>query len=328
MALVDHRPTHVVSAASAPAAAPSTPQTSAPRVGIAPDSWGVWNPADEAQPSPAQYLREVAEAGFHWTELGPYGYLGTDAARLAEQFAEHSLQLSAGTQAMPLEQGAAAVEEVWAETQEIAALVRELGGEHLIALPSMWVRDALGHVDGPRTLDGNGWRNLTAGLDEIGRRLSAEFGLALQFHSHADSPVGSRREVVRLLESTNPAHVNLCLDIGHLAYYQVDCERLLREHPERIGYLHLKQVAPEIVAEVLKEDLSFAEAVARGAMVEPPHGVPGYGPILELAARANPGVFAIVEQDMYPVADFSEPVRIARRTREHIERCGSEVRLR
>jgi inosose dehydratase len=321
-------PAHTVPDAAGAAVGTLAPAPSAPRVGIAPDSWGVWTPVDEAQPSPEQYLREVAEAGFHWTELGPYGYLGTDAARLAEQFAEHDLQLSAGTQGMPLEQGAAAIEEVWAETREVAALVTALGGEHVIALPSMWVRDALGHVDGPRTLDEDGWRDLTGGLDEIGRRLAAEFGLALQFHSHADSPVGSRRELDRLLEGTDPAHVNLCLDTGHLAYYQVDCARLLREHPERIGYLHLKQVAPEIVAEVLKEDLSFAEAVARGAMVEPPHGVPGYGPILELAAQANPGVFAIVEQDMYPVADFSEPVRIARRTREHIEGCGAEVRLR
>lgn len=323
-------------------ALPSTPTTAvtssepithaqsaaAPRIGIAPDSWGVWNPVDPAQPEPEQYLREVEHAGYHWTELGPYGYLGTDASRLAEQFAQHALQLSAGTAFMPLQRGASVLEEVWQEVRAVASLVNALGGEHLIALPSLWERDPHGHVQGCRSFSEAECGDYAEGLDEIGRRLRTEFGLALQFHSHADSAIGSYREVVQLLERTDPAHVNLCLDTGHLAYYHADCERLIREHPERIGYLHLKQVAPEILADVLKNDIPFAEAVRRGVMVEPPLGTPGYGPILNLAAAANPGIFAIVEQDMYPVADLSEPLRIATRTREHIAGCGADVRFR
>ncbi|UQN28183.1 sugar phosphate isomerase/epimerase family protein [Brachybacterium kimchii] len=315
--------------AAAVASAPtSAPDASAPRVGIAPDSWGVWNAIDPAQPSPEQYVREVAEAGYRWTELGPYGYLGTDAGRLAEQLAEHDLSLSAGTVFTPLQEGEDALERIWQETRQVGALVRALGGEHVIAIPTLWERGADGHVQGPRTFDDAQWGLFTRGVDELGRRLAEEFGLALQFHSHAESPVGSGREVVELLERTDPRHVNLCVDTGHLAYYQVDCERLLREHPERVGYLHLKQVDPELLAEVLKNDIPFAEAVQRGVMVEPPYGVPGYAPILELAAAARPGVFAVVEQDMYPVADFADPVRIARRTREHIAGCGAPVRFR
>lgn len=315
--------------ASQPAAPDSTAATTsaAPRVGIAPDSWGVWNPVDAAQPSPEQYLREVAEAGFHWTELGPYGYLGTDADRLREQFAAHDLALSAGTAFAPL-QREGSLEEVWTEVAEVARLVRALGGLHVIAIPALWERDPSGAVQGPRSFDRDAWARFTAGHDEIGRRLREEFDLSLQFHSHAESPVGSYREVVRFLEDTDPAAVNLCLDTGHLAYYQADSERLIREHPERVGYLHLKQVEPDLLADVLKNDVSFAEAVRQGVMVEPPHGVPGYAPILELAARAHPGLFAIVEQDMYPLADLSEPLRIARRTHEHIVDCGAAVRFR
>lgn len=32
------------------------------KVGIAPDSWGVWNAEDPLQPLPGQYLREAAAA--------------------------------------------------------------------------------------------------------------------------------------------------------------------------------------------------------------------------------------------------------------------------
>ncbi len=57
----------------------------------------------------------------------------------------------------------------------------------------------------------------------MGRRILDEYGLRVQFHSHADSHVGYQPEIERFLESTDPAYVNLCLDTGHVAYYGGDC---------------------------------------------------------------------------------------------------------
>ena len=306
----------------------STSSTDAPRVGIAPDSWGVWNAVDDAQPGPDQYLREVAEAGYHWTELGPYGYLGTDPGRLAEELARYDLTLSAGTAFTALHRGPRALEEAWGHVREVASLVETLGGQHVITIPELWERGADGVVVGRRCFDAGEWDAFLAGHDEIGRRLLEEFGLRQQFHSHAESPIGSYREVVRLLEGTDERYTNLCLDTGHLAYYFGDNVRLIGEHPSRIGYLHLKQVEPDHLAHVLKNDIPFADAVAEGVMVEPPHGVPGYGPVLTEAARHVPGIFAGIAQDMYPVGDFAKPLPIARRTREYIEVCGGPARFR
>ncbi|KAA9394540.1 TIM barrel protein [Kocuria coralli] len=306
---------------------PTSPQD-APRVGIAPDSWGVWNAVDDAQPGPEQYLREVAEAGYHWTELGPYGYLGTDPDKLADDLERHGLALSAGTVFTGLHRGPGAIEGAWADVRQVASVVKALGGQYVITIPELWERAADGGVTGHRTFDSGEWSSFLAGHDEIGRRLLEEFGLRQQVHSHAESPIGSYREVVRLLEGTDERYTNLCLDTGHLAYYFGDNVRLIREHPSRIGYLHLKQVDPDYLAHVLKNDISFAEAVAEGVMVEPPHGVPGYGPVLSEAAQHTPGIFAVIEQDMYPVGDFSKPLPIARRTREYIEGCGGPARFR
>lgn len=305
-----------------------TQHETAPRVGIAPDSWGVWNAQDPAQPAPAQYLREVGEAGFHWTELGPFGYLGTDPERLRDDFARHDLALSAGTAFTGLHRGPGEIETAWRAVSEVARVVAALGGAHVITIPELWERDAAGAVAGAREFTAAEWTAFAAGHDEIGRRLLEEFGLRQQFHSHAESPVGSQREVVRLLEATDPRYTNLCLDTGHLAYYFGDALRLITAHPDRIGYLHLKQVEPDLLAHVLKNDLPFADAVAQGVMVEPPLGVPAYAPILEAATRATPGVFAIIEQDMYPVADFAAPLEIARRTRAHLAGCGAPLRFR
>lgn len=300
----------------------------APRVGIAPDSWGVWNPVDDAQPGPDQYLREVAAAGYHWTELGPYGYLGTDAGRIDATFAELDLALSAGTVFTNLHRGADEIECAWSDVRRVAELVHALGGEHVITIPGLWDRDRSGSVTGSREFSASEWGDFLAGHDEIGRRLVEEYGLRQQFHSHAESPIGSYLEVVRLLEGTDDRYTNLCLDTGHLAYYFGDNVRLIQEYPSRIGYLHLKQVEPDYLAHVLKNDIPFADAVAGGVMVEPPAGVPGYGPILAEASKRLPGIFAIIEQDMYPVGDFSKPLPIAMRTREYIQTCGGPARFR
>lgn len=292
----------------------------APRVGIAPDSWGVWNAVDPLQPGPEQYLREVQEAGYTWTEIGPYGFLGTDHAQVADVIAAHNLKVSGGTVFTGMHRGLSELDNAWAEISKVAALVQSLGAEHLITIPEMWQRhSATGDVESARTFTGSEWSNFLAGHDALGKRLFEEFGLQQQFHSHAETPIGSYNEIVRLLEGTNPEYVNLCLDTGHFSYYWGDSVRLISEFPDRIGYLHLKQVEPDMLVDVLKNEISFVDAVKMGVMVEPPHGSPDYGPILEVANKHNPGIFAIIEQDMYPLPDFALPKQIAIRTREYIQ---------
>ena len=48
------------------------------KIGSAPDSWGVWFPSDPKQIPWNRFLDEIVEAGYEWTELGPYGYLPTN----------------------------------------------------------------------------------------------------------------------------------------------------------------------------------------------------------------------------------------------------------
>jgi len=303
----------------------STPE---PRIGIAPDSWGVWNAVDPVQPPPEQYLREVQQAGYHWTELGPYGYLGTDAAKIADDLAAHDLELSGGTVFTGLHKGAGAVDEYWPAVAAVARLVLALGADQLITLPEMWSRGEDGKVKSPREFSAEEWDSFLAGHDELGKRLLEEFGVHQQFHSHAESQIGSRNEVVRMIEGTDGRYVNMCLDTGHFAYYLGDSLRLIEEFGDRIGYIHLKQVEPNILADVLKNDIDFVTAVNRGIMIEAPYGTPDYAPILDAITTANPGCFAVVEQDLYPVASFDVPLPIAKRTFEHITTCGPRVRVR
>jgi inosose dehydratase len=296
------------------------------RIGTAPDSWGVWFADDPRQTPWDRFLDEVQAAGYHWIELGPYGYLPTDAHQLQDELGKRDLRISGGTVFTGFHKGPEQWERAWDQVLKVAGLTRAVGGEHVVVIPDLWRSDATGETLEPRTLTGEQWDSLAAGHDRLGKALLDEYGLRQQFHSHADSHVGTRGEVVRLLEVTDPRYVNLCLDTGHFAYYGGDSVALIEQFPDRIGYLHLKQIDPEVRFEVLKNDTPFGDA-ASVVMVEPPAGIPDFAPIIEAVAAIDPETFAIVEQDM-PGVDIDLPLGIATRTREHIFGCSPLTRSR
>ncbi|AZZ51719.1 sugar phosphate isomerase/epimerase family protein [Rathayibacter festucae] len=297
------------------------------RIGTAPDSWGVWFPDDPGQIPWRRFLDEVVAAGYEWIELGPYGYLPTDPHELEDELGSRGLKLSAGTVFTGFHKGEDQWKRAWDQALDIAGLASKLGAEHLVVIPDLWRSDATTEILESRTLDDEQWAELAKGHDQLGKALLDEFGMKQQFHSHADSHVGTYREVERFLTETDAAYTNLCLDTGHFAYYLGDNVKLIEAFPERIGYLHLKQVEPDVLAAALKNDTPFATAVAQGVMTEPPHGVPAFAPIIEAVAKIDPEIFAIVEQDMYGV-DIDLPGPIAERTFRHIFGCTAMARVR
>jgi inosose dehydratase len=296
------------------------------RIGTAPDSWGVWFADDPGQIGWERFLDEVVIAGYEWIELGPFGYLPTDPHRLQDELGSRGLRLSAGTVFTGFHKGPEEWERAWKQALDVAGLAAQLGAEHLVVIPDLWRSDATSIQLEPRTLDDEQWTRLGAAHDRLGKALLEEFGMKQVFHSHADSHVGTRREVERFLEQTDPAFTNLCLDTGHFSYYGGDSLALIAKYPERIGYLHLKQVDTDQLFDVLKNDVPFAQAVRDGIMIEPPRGVPELAPIIEAVATLDPEIFAIVEQDMFGT-DVDRPLPIATRTREHIFGTTSHARI-
>ena len=294
--------------------------TSTITIGTAPDSWGVWFPDDPEQLPASQFLREVVEAGYGWIELGPYGYLPKDPAQLQDLLDEHQLKVLAGTVFSHLHQ-ADSWDYTWKQVTDVAALTQAVGGKHIVVIPEPWRDHKTGAPKEDRELSDEQWDLLTGGHDELGKRILDEYGLHVQFHSHADSHVGYQPDIERFVESTNPEFVNLCLDTGHVAYYGGDNLELIAKYPDRIGYLHLKQVNPAIIAQVLDADISFPEAVRMGAMIEPPQGVPEMGPVLDAVAALDRDLLAIIEHDLYPCAP-DVPLPIAKRTKTYLSSCS------
>jgi inosose dehydratase len=199
-----------------------------------------------------------------------------------------------------------------------------MGGGHIVVIPAMWRDDVTGEAVESGTLSDKAWSDLFAGHNRLGKTLLEDFGLKQQFHSHADSHVGAQEDIETLLGATDPKYLNLCLDTGHAEYCGASSLELIKNYPDRIGYLHLKQINPDILKKVNEENMTWAAANLAGVMTEPPNGLPDLRAVIEAVEALDRLIFGIVEQDMYPVA-FDVPMPIAKRTRNYLLSCGSRT---
>ncbi len=290
-------------------------------LGTAPDSWGVWFPEDPHQVTWDRYLDEVANAGYVWTELGPQGFLPQDPVQLRDELAIRGLKVCGGTVFAGLHKGKEGLDKAITDFSREARLLREVGAKYLVHLPEQYTDMHTGEATQSGDLDPVGWSNLISGTNELGKIIYEEFGIELVFHPHADTHVDTQERILRFLDETEPQHVNLCLDTGHIAYCDGDNLKIIEQAPERITYVHLKFVDPKVRERVRAENLSLAEAVPLGVMVEPPYGEPDVPSLLDALARLDRDVFTILEQDLYPVATHI-PLAIQARAAGYLTACG------
>src|SRR5262249_12754922 len=168
------------------------------RVGSAPDSWGVWFASDPKQTPWQRYLDEVAEAGYEWTELGPYGYLPTDPPTLSAELNKRGLKVTASVVMTNLEDPA-----FWPEVER-----QTLGvGEQLPAQAAQFrVLPAHPYTDrppgappGPTRLDQSAWKRLIDTTHRVADIARERFGLTLTYHPHAETHVEYEDQIEQFL---------------------------------------------------------------------------------------------------------------------------------
>jgi inosose dehydratase len=174
------------------------------RVGSAPDSWGVWFPDDPRQTPWTRFLDEIARAGYEWLELGPFGYLPSDAGILRSELGSRGLRLAGGTVGGALHRRADRPA-IQARMLDVARLAAELGAGHVVFLPAMYRDLSDGRELEPAELDADQWRALIDGAAQLARVLAEETGMRFVFHPHAESHVQTDEQVRRFLADTDPA---------------------------------------------------------------------------------------------------------------------------
>lgn len=294
------------------------------QVASAPVSWGIYEFEGIAPKFPyTRVLDEIAGTGYRGIELGPYGYLPTDPAKLRDELGTRGLQLLSAF--VPVNLVDAAAHEAGAqEALKVGRLLAALGAEVIVLADDNGKVPALVQQAGRRTgaaLSGAQWDVFAQGVNLIARRVHDETGLRVVFHHHCAGYVETPQETRELLQRTDAALVGLCLDTGHWHYGGGDAVACIQEFGERVRYLHLKDCHAQIAADSRAQARDYFEAVAAGVFCELGQGVVDFPAVLNAMQALGYSGWAIVEQDVL-TDDLDAPKRISQANRDYLKGLG------
>lgn len=112
------------------------------------------------------------------------------------------------------------------------------------------------------------WADLCEGLNKLGE-ITARQGFRVAYHPHMGTGVQTGRDVDRLMRDTDPRHVGLLLDTGHLSWAGADPAEVVDRHRDRITHVHLKNVRGEVRDDRTLADGSFREYIEAGVFTVP-----------------------------------------------------------
>ena len=165
------------------------------------------------------------------------------------------------------------------------------------------------------------WDTFCTGMNKLGKIAKEEYGIALTFHHHMGTVVQSLAEVDRMMENTDPEYVSLLFDTGHFTYCGEDPLEVVKKYVHRIKHVHLKDIRPEVVEQVKKENMSFLAGVRAGAFTIPGDGCINYDPIFKVLEDAGYEGYMVVEAEQDPAK--ANPLEYAIRARKFIaEKTG------
>ena len=128
-------------------------------------------------------------------------------------------------------------------------------------------------------------------------------------------------EVERMMANTDPEYVSLLFDTGHFTYCGADPLEMVTKYVDRIKHVHLKDIRPEVVEKVKKENLSFLQGVRMGTFTVPGDGCIDFEPIFKVLEENNYEGYMLVEAEQDPAK--ANPLEYAIKARKFIaEKTG------
>ncbi|WP_373356794.1 sugar phosphate isomerase/epimerase family protein [Pseudoroseicyclus sp. CXY001] len=224
-------------------------------------------------------MADIAAAGYEGVELFDGNLLDHDAPAFRRMLSDAGLKLVAVYSGGNFIFDDVLPEELDRVTKA-ADRAAELEAVHLV------VGGGARRFDGVREAD---YHKLGSTLDRI-TSLAEERGLTAQYHPHLSTMIEGPEEVRKILGLTG---IDFCPDTAHLAAAGGDPAAMIREHSDRISYVHLKGLQ--------REPFAFTPL---------DEGDVPTGPILEAMKETGFDGWVCVELDAW-----SDPADGARRSR-------------
>jgi inosose dehydratase len=225
------------------------------RVAAAPISWGICEaPGWGLQLPVDRVLTEARELGITAIEQGALGWLPTDPDEQRTKLAEYGMEMLGGFVALVLHDSSQRDAQL-AEADRIAAAMAAAGGTYFVTCPV----PALDDWHHP-TLGDDEWAELLANIDRVGTIVESH-GLTQVVHPHLATCIETADDFERFIAGCSSL---FCFDTGHMTVGGVDVVRVATDNFDRIGIVHLKDVAGDIATRERAGELSLMEATREG----------------------------------------------------------------
>lgn len=296
------------------------------RVANAPCSWGILEFGAETREAPyAQVLDEIRATGYAGTELGDWGFMPTDPARLHDELQSRDLTLVGAFVPVALARAEAHAPGIKTAVRT-ARLMRDAGAtEAFIVLSddnaSVPEREQRAGRIGPDDgLDLHQWSTFGSGAERIARAVKEETGLRTVFHPHCGGFVETEAEIEQLMTRTRASLVGLLIDTGHIRYGGGDPVRVLKRHASRVTHVHFKDCDRAVAARARAEGLGYFAAVREQLFCELGKGSVDFAAVTNELRRMKYDGWIVVEQDVFP--GYGTPAQSAKRSRDYLRRLG------
>ncbi len=295
------------------------------KVANAPCSWGVIENISGERTTYVQVIDEMRATGYVGTELGDWGFMPTDPARLADELNARELKLLGSWVSVQLHDAACHDTSV-ADCVRTAKLLAAVGGaQAMIVLGNDPYGDPFrtkisGRVRPDDGMSDGQWEIFAAGAERIARAVREETGLRTVLHHHVGTWVETPGETKRFFEMTDANLIGLCFDTGHWTFAGGDAVSGLQEHAARVWHVHFKDCEPRVIARSRVEEWDGPTSVGHGVFCELGKGAVDFPRVLEQLRALNYDGWIVVEQDVLP--GMGAPLESARRNREYLRGIG------
>lgn len=290
------------------------------QIATAPGTWGI-EPVDDPRQVPWQLVvDEAAAAGFDGIELGPYGYLPTDAVQLGRELAARGLGLAAGFVMEPFHDSGQ-TSRILSEAQQTCELLAAAGATTLVVIAGLVPERSAtaGRHEVAPPLEGGSRLTFIRTVSALVDRANVA-GLRAAFHPHAGTYVEFDDEIDRILKEAD-GRLGLCIDTGHCVYSGIDPSELLERYGEQVVHVHFKDLHHELLDDALRNEATFEQAVASGVFCALGDGSVDLGTFIQGLGTIGYDGWATYEQDRV-AADHPQARPDAERSLAYLRTLG------